>query len=120
MLILLGGGGLYWGFRGIFLHRAVLYKMYKCTMCNTQSISMHRNNYIYTYLMKNNKTSKTIQISQCNRCKKKTPRRNNCPHKNCTADLKQVFKVFTYKLILNVGLEYIFCKLLFGSFFLPA
>lgn len=42
------------------------------------------------------------------------------PHKNCTADLKQVFKVFTYKLILNVGLEYIFCKLLFGSFFLPA
>lgn len=59
MLILLGGG-LYWGFRGIFLHRAVLYKIYKYTMCNTQSISMHINNYIYTYLMKNNKTSKTI------------------------------------------------------------
>lgn len=56
------GGGLYWGFRGIFLHRAVLYKMYKYTMYNTQSISMHINNYIYTYLMimKNNKTSKTI------------------------------------------------------------
>lgn len=60
MLILWGGGGLYWDFRGIFLHRAVLYKMYKYTMCNTQSISMHINNYIYTYLMKNNKTSKTI------------------------------------------------------------
>lgn len=47
MLILFGGGGGCIGDLGFFLHRAVLYKMYKYTMCNTQSICMHRNNYIY-------------------------------------------------------------------------